>query len=93
MQVISFVALAAGAAHVFRRDIAKVVGVLRKPTENFIKEVKSEIDANKGAAAAIGAAAKAGEGAGAQAAAAANTAAEQTKESLKRATGEGEKLK
>jgi hypothetical protein len=37
-------ALFAGAVHVFRRDITRVVGVLKKPTENFIKEVKNELE-------------------------------------------------
>lgn len=44
-------ALFAGAVHVFRKDIARVAGVLKKPTENFLKEVKSEIDSNKAAGA------------------------------------------
>jgi len=49
------IALFAGAVHVFRRDITKVVSVLKKPTENFIKEVKNELETtNKSTANTIG---------------------------------------
>jgi hypothetical protein len=37
-------AVVAGILHVFRRDVARIVGVLRKPTENFLRDVKKEID-------------------------------------------------
>ncbi len=39
-------ALFAGAVHVFRRDITRVVGILKKPTENFVKEVKNELESS-----------------------------------------------
>lgn len=32
-------ALAAGAVHVFRKDLIRVAGILRKPLETFVKEV------------------------------------------------------
>jgi hypothetical protein len=51
-RTIIIVALVAGAASVFRRDIARIAGVLRKPAENFIRDVKDEIDKGAGPAAA-----------------------------------------
>ncbi len=63
------VALIAGAASVFRRDIARVVGVLRKPTENFIRDVKGEIDAASKAAGPSATAGRTLSGAGAEKAA------------------------
>ncbi len=67
-------ALFAGAVHVFRRDIARVVGVLKKPTENFIREVKHEIDTGNKPAGALASKA-AGSGASASAEGAAKAAA------------------
>ena len=32
-------ALVAGAVHVFRKDLIRVAGILRKPLESFVKEV------------------------------------------------------
>jgi hypothetical protein len=49
-------ALVAGVVHVFRKDLAKIGRVLQKPAENFVKEVKKELDADTGkkAAAVLG---------------------------------------
>ncbi len=44
-------AVITGIAHVFRRDLKRVVGVLKKPTETFVKELKNEIEASKAAGA------------------------------------------
>lgn len=42
---LAVVALVVGSVvHVFRKDIVRVAGVLKKPTENFIREVKRELD-------------------------------------------------
>jgi hypothetical protein len=46
-------ALIAGVVHVFRKDITRIASVLRKPTQQFLQEVKKELgDAprNNGAA-------------------------------------------
>lgn len=74
------IAVIAGILHVFRRDVARIVGVLRKPTENFIKEVKKEID-NPAATGAITARSQEGAATGAaEKLSAAAHAAEQVKE-------------
>ena len=39
-------ALAAGVYSVFRRDILRVGKFLKKPTENFIADIKKELDTN-----------------------------------------------
>jgi hypothetical protein len=38
------VAVAAGVAHVFRKDLKKIISVLKKPAENFVKDVRKELD-------------------------------------------------
>jgi hypothetical protein len=40
-------AIVAGVVHVFRRDMTRIVGALRKPTETFLRDVKREIDAKR----------------------------------------------
>lgn len=40
-----FVAIAAGVAHVFKKDLKRIIGAVRKPAENFVKDVKKELDA------------------------------------------------
>lgn len=37
------VAIVLGVVHVFKRDITRIARVLKKPTENFINDVKKEI--------------------------------------------------
>ena len=39
-------ALAAGVYSVFRRDILRIGKFLKKPTENFIADIKKELDTN-----------------------------------------------
>jgi hypothetical protein len=36
-------ALIAGVVHVFRKDLTRIVSVLRKPTQQFLQEVKKEL--------------------------------------------------
>ncbi len=43
-------ALVAGAVHVFRKDLIRVAGILRKPLESFVKEVAENSKAVTGAA-------------------------------------------
>jgi hypothetical protein len=38
------IAVVAGVAHVFRRDLRRILGALQKPTEQFISEVKRELE-------------------------------------------------
>lgn len=38
------IAVVAGVAHVFRRDLRRILGALQKPTEKFISEVKRELE-------------------------------------------------
>lgn len=70
-------ALVAGVVHVFRKDLQKVAKVLQKPAENFVKEVKKELDATSAqkVAGSLPTAAASGEGAAAQAAEHARVAA------------------
>ena len=42
-------ALVAGAVHVFRKDLIRVAGILRKPLESFVKEVTENSKAVTGA--------------------------------------------
>lgn len=35
------------AAYIARKDLSKIFRVLKKPAENFVKDVKAEIDATK----------------------------------------------
>ena len=37
------VALVAGAVHVFRKDIVKIAGVIKRPAQNFVKDVQDEM--------------------------------------------------
>ena len=37
-------ALVVGAVSIFRRDLARIVGVLRAPTTAFIKDVRRELE-------------------------------------------------
>ena len=41
------VVFAGSAAYLARKDLAKVFRVLKKPTENFLKDVKAEMEAGK----------------------------------------------
>jgi uncharacterized protein HemX len=70
-------ALVAGIVHVFRKDLQKVAKVLQKPAENFVKEVKKELDATSAqkVAGSLPTAAAGGEGAAAEAAERARVAA------------------
>lgn len=45
MRTALVVGLVAGAVHVFRKDLVKIAGVLRKPAQNFVKEVQTEMKA------------------------------------------------
>jgi hypothetical protein len=40
-------ALLAGVVHVFRRDLTRILGALRQPTQHFIKEVQRELEEQK----------------------------------------------
>ena len=46
-RVLLTAAVVAGVAHVFRRDITRILGALQKPTEKFMKEVQKELDVQK----------------------------------------------
>jgi hypothetical protein len=48
-RVLLTAAVVAGVAHVFRRDLGRILGALQKPTEKFIKEVQKELDVQKAA--------------------------------------------
>lgn len=37
-------ALVAGVAHVFRRDIVRIIGAVRAPAATFLRDVKKELD-------------------------------------------------
>lgn len=37
------IALIAGAVHVFRKDLFKIAGVLKRPAQNFVKDVQDEM--------------------------------------------------
>ena len=39
------VVFAGSAAYIARKDLGKIFRVLKRPTENFLKEVKAEMDA------------------------------------------------
>ena len=45
-------AVVVGVAHVFRRDLRRIVGVLQKPAAAFLTDVKRELDASNAAAGA-----------------------------------------
>ena len=45
-------AVVVGVAHVFRRDLRRIVGVLQKPAAAFLTDVKRELDASSAAASA-----------------------------------------
>ena len=38
------IALVAGVLHVFRKDVQKIARALQKPAENFVKDVRKELD-------------------------------------------------
>ena len=40
-------ALVMGIVHVFRRDLTRIIGALRAPTQHFIKEVQRELEEKK----------------------------------------------
>lgn len=62
------VAIVVGVVHVFRRDITRIARVLKKPTENFINDVKKEISSTKSTGSIAGSLPSSTEGAASQAA-------------------------
>ena len=45
-RIIITAAVVAGVAHVFRRDLRRIVGALQKPTATFLADVKRELDSS-----------------------------------------------
>jgi hypothetical protein len=45
-RIIITAAVFAGVAHVFRRDLRRIVGALQKPTATFLADVKRELDSS-----------------------------------------------
>ncbi len=44
MNVVWTVVFAGSAAYIARKDLGKMFRVLKRPTENFLKDVKAELD-------------------------------------------------
>lgn len=46
-RAVVFLALVGAGVHFFRKDLQKVARVLQKPAENFVKDVKRELETTK----------------------------------------------